>query len=102
MTPLSSLIAPETQVSTSGPAPQPPPTSTTSVTSLEHWEADLIALLRVGTVEVQIGPRKKNAQEFADRLDAVRLLENGYIGPPDHGPRLSTTETSLSRKGDGV
>lgn len=40
--------------------------------------------MRVDTAGVQAGPRKKTAQEFADRLDAVRFPEDGYIGPPDH------------------
>lgn len=64
------------------PGTQPPPTPsptpqrpspTTSATRLELWEADLVALLRVGTAGAQVGPGRKKAQEFADSLDAVRL-----------------------------
>ena len=64
-----------------------------STVQLEPWEADLAAFLRAhGTGNV--ATRKREAQGFADKLDAVhnsvRLLY--YVKFSDHVSRLSITE----------
>ena len=51
---------------------------------LEHWKTDLIDqvndLLCAGKAGVRTGLGSKKAQEFADRLDAVRQPESDYSG----------------------
>ena len=77
-------VPPESQPPTPDPTPRSPPAPTTSATPippLELWEADLTAFLRASKAGARTDPGRGNAQEFADRLDAVRLLGNTISGP---------------------
>ena len=91
----------ESHPPTPNPTPQSPPTAIASTTQVELQEADLLALFRVGKAGVRTGPERKKAQEFADKLDAVRLPENYYIMSSDRGHRLLTTKATR-RKGNRI
>ena len=80
------------------PTLQSPPISTTPAIPFELWEADLITLLRVGKAGARFGQEKVKAQYFADRFDAVCLLENGCIKLADHRPRPLTMRISSSKQ----
>lgn len=69
---------------------------------LELWEADLNTLSRVDKAGTLSDPERKKVQEFADRLDVVRPLENGHVRSSDHGPRLLAAKTSSSQKESSI
>lgn len=72
-------------------------TPTTPIAQLELWEADLTALLRMGKTGVQTDLGREKAQEFADRLGAVRLPETHFVGSSDRRDRQLTTKISTKR-----
>ena len=95
-------VPPESQPPAPDSTPHSRSTSTASTSLPELWEADLTALLRVGKTGARSGPEREKAQEFADRLDVVRLSKNGYIKSSDLRPSHLTAKISSSRKENSI
>ena len=76
---------------------------TTSTFRPEKWEADLVAFLDASDTG-DIADRRRQAQKFADKLDAVRdsVRPPHYARFSDHISRPLMTETFVSDNGNNI